>query len=155
MFIDLCIVLKGVALTSILPKHTFYFLLNKDLRRETLVMFSCSARTIERRLAKYEIDRKKFSTLSDADFDEHVRRICSLNPLIGENTVSARLTYRGIHVQRERLRASLRRVDPKGVRARVKCVLRRCQYAVPAPYDLWHLDDYHKLIRWVLSYMVG
>ena len=101
-------------------------------------------------LAKYEIDRKKFSTLSDADLDEHVRRICSLNPLIGEKTVSGRLTYQGIHVQRERLRASLRRVDPTGVRARVKCVLRRRQYSVPAPNDLWHLDGYHKLIRWGL-----
>ena len=73
---------------------------------------------------------------------------CSLNPLIGEKTVSGRLRHQGVYVQRERIRASLRRVDPAGVSARVKGVLRRRQYSVPAPNDLWHLDGYHKLIRW-------
>ena len=133
-----------------IAKTHLSFLVEQGFKTRDIGMFSCSARTIERRLAKYEIDRKKFSTLSDADLDEHVRRFCSLNPLIGEKTVSGRLTYQGIHVQRERLRASLRRVDPTGVRARVKCVLRRRQYSVPAPNDLWHLDGYHKLIRWGL-----
>lgn len=132
-----------------IDKNQLLFLVEQGFKtKDIAVVFSCSRHTIERRLTKYGIDRQKFSSLSDIDLDEHVCRICSLNPLIGEKTVSGRLRHQGINVQRERVRASLRRVDPAGVRARVKGVLHRRQYAVPAPNDLWHLDGYHKLIRW-------
>ena len=88
--------------------------------------------------------------MSDQHLDECVRQICSLNPLIGEKTVSGRLKHQGIYVQRQRIRDALRRIDPTGVKSRAKGVLHRRQYSVPAPNDLWHLDGYHKLIRWSL-----
>ena len=39
-------------------------------------------------------------------------------------------------------------MDPSGIQARIRGVLRRRQNSVQAPNKLWHLDGYHKLIRW-------
>ena len=53
----------------------------------------------------------------------------------------------GIHVQRERerVRQSLRHVYPTGVDLHARHVLHR---HVEIPNAPWHLDGYHKLIRW-------
>ena len=40
----------------------------------------------------------------------------------------------------ERVRQSLRRVDPLGVEARCRCVLHRQSYYVPSSNALWHID---------------
>ena len=50
-------------------------------------------------------------------------------------------------MQRQRVRESLRRVDPSGVQGRIRRVLHRRTYQVDCPNGLWHLDGYHKLIR--------
>ena len=86
--------------------------------------------------------------ISDAQLDEEVMHISSFHPECGEKTVHRRLKSKGIHVQRERIRQSLRRVDPTGVQARARQVLHRRVYNVPSPNALWNLDGYHKLIRW-------
>ena len=54
----------------------------------------------------------------------------------------------GVHVPRRRVRESIMRVDPNGVRSRLRQALRRRKYLVPGPNSLWHVDGYHKLIRW-------
>ena len=46
------------------------------------------------------------------------------------------------------MRESLRRVDPDGGVSRFATVLHRRVYAVHSPNALWHIDGYHKLIRW-------
>ena len=46
----------------------------------------------------------------------------------------------------------MKRVDPHGVKARLRHVLHRRQYSEPAPNSLWHLD---KLIRWGLVIHAG
>ena len=51
-------------------------------------------------------------------------------------------------VQREMVRESLWRVDPSGVRSRCRNVLHCRIYSVSLPNALWHIDGYHKLIRW-------
>ncbi|CAB4008944.1 Hypothetical predicted protein, partial [Paramuricea clavata] len=40
------------------------------------------------------------------------------------------------------------RVDPHNTELRWSIVISRRQYQVPWPNSLWHLDDYHSLIRW-------
>ena len=65
----------------------------------------------------------------------------------GKN-ITGRLRSQGILVQRERIRESIRRVDPIGVELRARRVLHRRMYCVECPNALWHLDGYHKLIRW-------
>ena len=62
--------------------------------------------------------------------------------------MSGRLSSKGIFIQSERVRESLRRVDPLLVRSRCRRILHRREYRVPHPNSLWHIDGYHKLIRW-------
>ncbi len=69
-------------------------------------------------------------------------------PAHGIRTVQSRLRASGFILQRERVRESLYRVDPSGVEARLRRTLHPRQYSVPGPNSLWHIDGYHKLIRW-------
>ena len=40
--------------------------------------------------------------------------------------------------------------DPEGIQFRLRHCLRPREYHVEAPNSLWHIDGYHKLIRWKL-----
>ena len=53
-------------------------------------------------------------------------------------------------LQRERVRESIHRVDPLGLETRLHRALHRQQYNVVSLNALWHIDGYHKLIRWRL-----
>ena len=46
------------------------------------------------------------------------------------------------------MRESLHRVCPLAVKERFRQAIRRREYRVPHPNSLWHIDGYHKLIRW-------
>ncbi len=67
---------------------------------------------------------------------------------MAKKKVYARLRTQVVHVQRDRVIDLLRRVDYIGIQTRMKIVLQRRQYHVTSPNVLWHLDGYHKLIRW-------
>jgi len=58
------------------------------------------------------------------------------------------LRSRGINVQRQRIRETLYSIDPHGADRRLRRALHRREYKVEAPNSLWHVDGYHKLIRW-------
>ena len=125
------------------------FLVENGFRiNDIAAIFGCCRRTIERRLHDFQISPNAYSSISDASLDEMVESVTSLHPKCGEKTINGRLRSQGICVQRERIRESLRRVDPSGVQLRARRVLHRRQYGVECPNALWHLDGYHKLIRW-------
>ena len=90
----------------------------------------------------------RFSDISDADLDALVRDIARRTPFSGIRMVQGEIEGQGVHVQRERIRASLHRVDTLNIRARFNHVVERRQYRVPGPNSLWHVDGNHKLIRW-------
>ncbi|KZT18952.1 hypothetical protein NEOLEDRAFT_1030855, partial [Neolentinus lepideus HHB14362 ss-1] len=56
----------------------------------------------------------------------------------------------GLRVQKRRVRMSLRRIDGLGQVLRNHEAIDRRDYTVPRPNYLWHMDGYHKLIRWGL-----
>ena len=116
------------------------------------VIFGCSRRTVERRLLEYDIPRQcdMYASITNAELDEKVLRIVSMFPMCGQKSVDGRLKSEGLRMSRKRIRESLRRVDPFGVESRARGVLRRRRYHVDSPNDLWHIDGYHKLIRWRL-----
>ena len=53
-----------------------------------------------------------------------------------------------VHVQRERIWQSVRRVT--GSDSSPLPAIYRRTYSVPGPNELWHVDGNHKLIRWCL-----
>ena len=91
-----------------------------------------------------------FSVVSDSDLDQLVERIILLHPHCGEKTVTGQLRSQGYKIQRQRIRDSIRHVDPIGVQLLSRRSLHRRVYQVESPNSLWHLDGYHKLIRWKL-----
>ena len=62
--------------------------------------------------------------------------------------VHGEMESQSIHVQRERIRASLHRMDSLNIRQRLRHVVERRRYRVPGPNSLWHVDGNYKLIRW-------
>ena len=103
---------------------------------------------MERRIHEYGLSNHIFSEMEDSELDKMVGDIVTLFPKCGEKTVNGRLRSYGIRVQRERIRESLRRIDPSGVRSRCRNVLHRRVYKVFSSNALWHIDGYHKLIQW-------
>lgn len=102
---------------------------------------------MERRVNEYGIT-SDLSSISDFELDEKILSVVSFFPSCGQKSIDGRLKSNGIRVSRKRLRESLRRVDSMGVQQRLRHALHRRVYSVAAPNDLWHIDGYHKLIRW-------
>ena len=96
----------------------------------------------------YQLSTRNYMDISDADLDEIVSELSAAFPRCGEKLTDGKLRSQGILVQRERVRESLRRVDPVGSQLRRKMSLHRRVYSVSSPNALWHLDGHHKLIRW-------
>ena len=90
----------------------------------------------------------RFTNHSEENLRDAVTSIKQEFPNSGEIMVQGHLRAQGINVQRSRIRATIRDVDPQGVRARQRLQIRRGVYSVPCPNYLWHVDGNHKLIRW-------
>ena len=126
-------------------EHQLSFLIERGFKvKDIAAIFSCSRRTIERRMGDLGVRASDFSSVSDAELDGLVSSIIDLHPRSGQKTVSGRLRSQGYKVQRDRIREAIRRVDPPGVEARFRSVLHRRKYHVRSPNSLWHLDGYHK-----------
>lgn len=126
-----------------------HYLIEQGFRiQEISHLFGCSRKTIERRMNEYQMTLFNSFNISDNQLDAIIKEITTLFPKSGEKTVSGRLRSYNIRVPRRRVRESLQRVDPSGIRSRCKGVLQRKKYYVECPNSLWHLDGYHKLIRW-------
>ena len=109
----------------IIEKKVLSFLIEQGFKVNDISdILGCCQRTIERRMQMYGISQYIGSQASDLEFDNAVHQIAALFPRIGAKSVSGRLRSKGILIQHERVRESLRRVDPLSVRARCGRVLR-------------------------------
>ena len=112
-------------------------------------MLQVSARTVRRRVLQLGLEESsEYSSLSDNNLDSITIEFVQSHPNGGQRTYEGYLRARSIRIQRNRIRSSLLRVDPRGVRQRFRRALHRRQYYVPMPNSLWHIDGHHKLIRW-------
>lgn len=93
--------------------------------------------------------KHSYSTIENNELDDLVKSISHEFPNCGYKTMRGHLFSRGIRVQENRVRESLRRTDPEGtaIRALQLRVTHRRVYSVRGPLALWHLDGNHKLIR--------
>lgn len=130
-------------------EHQLEFLVESYFKVADIAqIFGCSKRTIERRMNDLQLIASSYSSISNAELDTLVEEITQLHPRCGEKTICGRLRSNGIRIQRQRIRDSLHRVDPSGIQQRKRHVLHRRIYRVKSANALWHLDGYHKLIRW-------
>lgn len=80
------------------------------------------------------------TVISDDDLKDCVRDIRQHQPFCGVSMVWGNLRARGIKVTRERVRHTLRSVDPLGSMLRsLPGAIRRQSYSVPGPNSLWHI----------------
>ena len=105
-----------------------------------------SEKTLRRRAREWNIST--YSLVSDHELDVIVRRHSEEFPHCGEAMMKGYLLSIDIHIQRERLRQSIRRVT--GSEQRNSHNIYRRTYSVPGPNSLWHIDGHHKLIKWRL-----
>jgi len=107
-----------------------------------------SSRTIERRLSQFGLSvRSRYSNLTDAELKQIMSDIKEDHPQCGNLQMKGFLLSKGIRVQQQRIRETLRAVDPEGSILRRLNAINRRKYRVPAPRSLWHIDGNHKLIK--------
>lgn len=117
--------------------------------RDIACLFNVSPRTIRRRIIEYGLDNIcGFSEISDQSLDTLVQQFVDEHPFSGQRSIHGYIRSLGLKIQRCRIRESIMRIDPRGVESRFRCVLKRRQYNVAMPNSMWHIDGYHKLIRW-------
>ena len=132
-----------------IPETQLDFLLSHSFTvTQISKMFGCHRRTIHRRIQQYQLTTHHFSNISDSSLDDLVKGMCTLHRQSGEKSIEGKLRSMGFRVQRQRIREALHRVDPRGTEGRIRGVLHRRQYCVESPNALWHIDGYHRLIRW-------
>ena len=106
--------------------------------------------TIQRRVAEFGLEHlSKFDEISDDEVDQKVRNFMQQHGCFdGSSMIRGYFRSRGIRIQRDRIRKSLARIDPRNARIRWVITISRRAYCVPGPNSLWHLDGHHSLISW-------
>ena len=138
-----------------IPFEKMVFLLEKKFKIDEIAkLFITSKSTVERRMRDFGLSAGNFYTsLSDEQLDALITDIQRDFPNVGCKRVTGLLRARGIHMQQDRIRQSMHRVDPEGVllRALELNIIRRRHYNVAGPLSLWRVDGNHKLIPYVIT----
>ena len=112
-------------------------------------MLNVSSKTITRRRNELNITVEEIYTIfSNDELDHMILSIKEQQPNARQVIIMGALKGRGIKIKRQRLRESLRRIDPFGITARWAEIISRRRYQVSGPNALWHIDGNHKLIHW-------
>ena len=131
-----------------ITKNQLEFLRSKHFSWVNIAkLLHVSTRTLRRRKNELDIN-DEFSNISEDELTQAMEDIRKVTPNIGQSRMVGALRARGIHVQRQRVRECLRKIDPVGTALRWNSAVYRRKYYVPHPNALWHIDGNHKLIRW-------
>ena len=124
------------------------FLLDANFTQNDIAsLMNCSSKTISRRIKEFNLTIQR-TQITEDELDQVTLLYVKRYPNAGQKSYSAFLLDQRIHISRQKVRDSLLRVDPSGVMQRFKKAIKRRRYHVPGPNSVWHLDGYHKLIRW-------
>ena len=134
-----------------IPEEQLELFLDYNFSVEQIAkMLGVCSKTVHRRLKQYGLSVKQtYANLTDSELDQIITEIVRNFPNSGYKAVKGHLISRGVRVQESRVRYSMRRVDPVGVRVRgtqIRVVNRRAYFA-RAPLSTWHIDGNHKLKR--------
>ena len=105
--------------------------------------------TLRYYLKFHDVDTS-FSSISDRDLDFLIKTFQHTKPDSGFRYLAGFLRRHGLKVQKERVRASIKRVDRLGqkIRHHQTAKAQRKHYHVSRPNALWHIDGHHKMILW-------
>ena len=108
--------------------------------KEISSLLLVSRTTLWRRVAELGIrEETGFSNISDEQLDQFVKAfVDTYGSHVGFSMVYGHLRSTGLKVQRDRVRASLRRVDPENSGLRWATVITRRTYSVPGPNSLYY-----------------
>jgi hypothetical protein len=98
--------------------------------------------------------RASYSNISNEDLHQKIVQILTTFPNTGYKRMKGFLLAEGLKLTDQRVRESMRLVDPAGVYQRTlsnRAIVRR-QYNVEYFNQLWHLDTNMKLIRYFYRY---
>ena len=104
--------------------------------------------TLRAYMSSYKIKRRPFSTISDSSLDVVVKRYKDSHPNTGIRYLRGYLFQQGIRIQRQRIIASLSRVDNVAKVILRHKIIKRREYKSSRPNALWHVDGHHKLGPW-------
>lgn len=104
--------------------------------------------TLKNYMRRYKIGRQPFSTISNSSLDAIVKQYKDARPNTGIRYLRGYLFQQGMRVQRERIVASLSRVDNVAKVVLRNKVIKRRDYKSARPNALWHVDGHHKLGLW-------
>ncbi|XP_020620344.1 uncharacterized protein LOC110058094 [Orbicella faveolata] len=112
-------------------------------------MLRVSRWTIYRRVEEYGLGCGRWSNISDDQLEEVIRGFISRHgTTTGQSYLLGYIRSLGHLVQRERVRATINRVDPENSALRWATVITRRVYSVLWPNSSWHIDGHDSLIRW-------
>ena len=138
------------------PRHNItedvllYFLEHGFSATTTAMLLHVSLSTVRRRMADFGLAvRNDYSSIPDSELDRLITTIHYHHPNCCYRLMQGHLTALGLRVQQNRIKEAMLRTDPEGVFSRWGCTVNRRQYSVPTPNALWHIDGYHRLIRYI------
>ena len=105
-------------------------------------------RTVRRYLRSYQINKKEYSQLSDEELDTLVEEFKKKRPTTGLSYLRGHFLQQGWRIQRDRLLASISRVDGVQKVLRKNLAIKRRKYISSRPNAMWHMDGHHKLGPW-------
>ena len=112
-------------------------------------LLGVSVSTIRRRMTVFNLAvRDTYSSISDTELDYIIYGVQQQFPNWGNRLMYGHLISIGIRMQFNGVRESQSRIDPEGSFLRKLRILSRRKYSVARPLWLWHIDGYHKLIRY-------
>jgi hypothetical protein len=143
---------KGRPPISISEEDIKYLLSIGFTKTKVATFLGISRKTLYNKISSFQDSTSfsKYSNITDAQLDLVIQKVKHDHPNDGEIMVAGHLLKEGLKVQRARLRASIHRIDPHGVKERRSVAIRRRQYHVDSPNTVWHIDGHHKLIKWRL-----
>ena len=112
-----------------------------------ILNISCS--TLKRRMKEYGTTKSDFYSLMEDDKrDQVIVSILKDFPNSGHKKMKGFLLSRGHRVQENKIRKSMRRVDPDGVLLRTlkSRPVQERTHLVAGPLPLWHIDGNYRLI---------
>ena len=101
--------------------------------------------TVKKYLQSYRVRKQDSLQISAEELDTLVREFKQHRPMTGLGYLRGHLLQLGWRIQRDRLLASISRVDGIRKALRKNSTIKRRQYVSSRPNAVWHIDGHHKL----------